>query len=504
MFKLIIAIYAAIIISGCAVTPEPFTMNDLKSAKAERLSALTKDQEPVTQAISLYEAMARAIKYNLDYKVELFEEALRVGEADLASLEMLPKLVASAGWNGRDSYNGSSSSTLLSGGGIGDVSDSVSISSERDVTDASLKFSWDILDFGLSYVRAKQSTDQVLIANERKRKVISRVIANVRTAFWRAASAQRLVMRLRSFEANIETALSASEETFNSRRTAPMVALTYQRELLEIQQQLQVMESEMSLAKMQLAALMNLSPASAYTLQVPERDKLLPQSELNPEALVDIALQMRPELRELSYEQRINRRQAQSALLEVLPNLSLFGGSIYNSNDYLYSNNWVNWGAQASWNVFNAFKYPHKKRAIELNSEFLDQRALALTMAVITQVHVGSSKYDRAKQKLKTMKRFHTVNNSIMEQIGAGYKLRKVSYQTYVRETMSNIVSEAKYDIAYAELQNSYADVIASLGQDIFGNVNTDRVSVAKLADHLKMQWELLGSAIERAENQQL
>ena len=139
----------------------------------------------------------------------------------------------------------------------------------------------------------------------------------------------------------------------------------------------------------------------------------------------------------------------------MLPNLSLFGGFNHNSNDFLFNNNWINWGASTSWNILNAYKYPKKKNVVKVNGELLDQRALALTMAVITQVHVSASQFEVAKRKLGTSMKFNKVNNHILEQAEAGHSVRKVSDQTLVRERMNQLVSEAKYDIAYAELQLS-------------------------------------------------
>jgi len=173
MLKCLFIICSVAAISACSVTTEPLTLDDLQSIKSARVEALDQDQEPVTQPITLYEAMARAIKYNLDYKVEIYEEALRVSEAELLSMDMLPQLVASAGLNNRDKYNASRSGELINNSSVGDPSDTPTTSSDRSVVDASLTLSWDILDFGLSYVRAKQSADRALIANERKRKIIS-------------------------------------------------------------------------------------------------------------------------------------------------------------------------------------------------------------------------------------------------------------------------------------------------------------------------------------------
>ena len=428
----------------------------------------------------------------------MFEAALRTSESDLANLDLLPDLVASAGFSDRNNFSGSRSSALLGDNTIGGQSLVPSTSSDRDVLTSDLTLSWDVLDFGLSYVRAKQAADSVLLANERKRKVANRIIEDVRTAYWRAVSAERLIGKLADLESDIQKALTDADEPYRQRKTPPMAALTYQRELLQIQNEIHTLHNELFVAKRQLAALMNVSPATDFTLVLPERTTQAPNLNLNPEQMVKSALMMRPELKELNYEQRINEKEATAALLDLLPSLNLFGGFNYNSNDFLFSNDWASWGAQASWNIFEAFKYPGTKRSNEAEKELLHQRALALTMAVVTQVHVSASRYEIAKKRLSTMGQYQTVSSNILEQVDSGYKARKVSYQNYVRELMNSIVAEARYDIARADLHNSYANIYASIGADSFGNINANDASVGELSAHLQSHWASLEGSLQQ------
>ena len=157
---------------------------------------------------------------------------------------------------------------------------------DRNVFDSDLTLSWDVLDFGLSYVRAKQSADRVLIASERKRRVANRIIEDVRTAYWRAVSAQRLIDKLSNLESDIETALTESDAAYRKKQTSPLAALTYQRELLDIQNTIQQMHSESFAAKRQLAALMNVDPATEFTLEMPARDSQEAGVKFNPDAMV--------------------------------------------------------------------------------------------------------------------------------------------------------------------------------------------------------------------------
>jgi outer membrane protein TolC len=489
MKRLTLVLAAGLLASGCSVTPKPLTMEELRNKSSARLAQYTVSQEEITRPIGLYEAMARAIKYNLDYKVELYEEALRSSELNLSSMNMLPELVLSAGISDRENYSGSRSSALLGSNSVGDVSLVPSTSSDKDLVTSDLELSWDVLDFGLSYVRAKQKADAALIANERKRKVANRIIEDVRTAYWRAVSAEQLIGKLNSLESDIAQALTDADESYRQRKTSPLAALTYQRELLDIQSEIQTMHNELFVAKRQLAALMNLSPTTKFTVVQPTRDVKVAVFNLDPNKLVSAAMVNRPELRELNYEQRISENEANSALLQLLPNLRLFGGFNYNSNEFLFNNNWAAWGAQASWNIFDVFRYPAHKRTNALEQELLKQRSLALTMAVVTQVHVSASRYQIASRKLETMRKYYDVTGNILDQIESGYKARKVSYQNFVREKMNSLVAEAQYDVAQADLQNAYANIFAAVGQDTFGRINTAESSVAELAEHLQSHW---------------
>ncbi|XLM21069.1 TolC family protein, partial [Chromobacterium piscinae] len=149
-------------------------------------------QEPLTAPVTLQEAMARALKYNLDYRVKLMEEAMAQRQLDLSSLDMLPKLALAAGYTARNKDNASSSQNVATG----EQSLVPSISSEKHDRTADLNLSWNVLDFGVSYFSAQQQADRVLILEQRKRRVAQQLMQQVREAWWQAAGAQRLQGRV--------------------------------------------------------------------------------------------------------------------------------------------------------------------------------------------------------------------------------------------------------------------------------------------------------------------
>lgn len=478
-------------LGACAITPAPLTQVEL-STTAERLKRdVAVDQEPVTAPIDLYEAMARALKYNLDYKVSMMEEALKSREMDLASYDMLPQLVANAGYAGRNNFSGASSLSLISGR----QSLEPSTSSEKDIFAADLSLSWDVLDFGLSKIRAEQAADQTLIAQERRRKVAGRVIEEVRTAYWRAVSSQRLLEKLGELEASVQETLDNSERLAERRLSAPLTALTYQRELIDIQANIRQLQRELVISKAQLGALMNLEPGTPFALVMPDRGVAMPTVNYASDDMMLSAIRNRPELREVAYLQRINTKELDAAALSALPSLRGFIGLNYDSNDFLYNGNWLNYGARASWNLLNLFRLPAQKRAIGAEADLIRQRELALAMAVMTQVHVARAQFNHRILELDTASRGYNVQNKIMRQIDSGFRAGAMSKQTMLREEMNTLVSEVKYDISYAEAQNAYANLYAAIGLDSFGPDVSGREDVATLANSLRGLWDRRAAA---------
>jgi outer membrane protein TolC len=476
---------ASLTLAGCAVKPEPLTFAQLQTISDKNLSRVTANQEPLAGPVTLYQAMARALKYNLDFKVEIMQKSLRVTELNLAHYNFLPAVVANSGFASRNNYLSTGDLDLTSG-----ITHAPRTTSQEQRTQSSdITFSWNVLDFGLSYIRAQQSADKVLIAEEAKRKVIQRIIEDTRTAYWRAVSSDRMVRKLAALETRTKTALANSHKLLKSEAESPTAALTYQRELIEIVRASQKLQRELSVAKTQLAALMNLEPGSNFDLAGDAINAAPPSLAVDAEDMLQAALLNRAELRDVQYQRRINDREARAALLELLPGIQLYAGSNYDSNKYLDNNQWLNWGAKASWNAMRVFQYPAKDEVINAQDKLLDARALALTMAVMTQVHVSRIRYLNTSKELRTARDYYDVQSRLLTQMRKEMAAEKISEQTLIREELNTLVAEAQRDIAFSGVQNAYANVFASVGLDPYSNRFDMAMSVADLSAELKGLW---------------
>ena len=483
-----IALTLSLTLAGCNVATDPFTAAEVEAYAFAAADTATADQEPLDGPLSLYEAMARALKYNVDHRVEMMNVSLGRANARIARAAMLPDLVANAGYVGRSDDAASFSRGFPSG-----VRSTGATSSFRDGVAADLTFSWHVLDFGLSYVRARQAADRALIARERQRKIVQRIIADTRTAYWRAVSAERLLAGFGRLQGRVERALASTRALTAAGATSPIAALTYERELVAIKERIIALQRELRTARLQLASLVNIRPGTPYRLDVPPRR--LPDLEFDAprDDIVRLALRQRPELRELGYQDRINLAETRAAMLELLPGLTGYAGLNADSNDLLVSSNWVSYGAKIGWNAMKVFKYPARKAGIEAKGALIEAQAKATAMAIMLQVEVARVRYGLARQAARAAAEHNGVQRKLLRRIEGSARSGVASEQTLVREKMNALVAEAQYDIAYARLQNAYAALFSSVGEAPYSRTISPDMSVAELTTILRETWRERG-----------
>jgi outer membrane protein TolC len=472
-------------LTACAVNPEPVTADIVSNFVADKSARLTEGQERIGRSIDMYEAMARGIKYNLDARVAAFEESLRIEESKLSSMDMLPRLVANGASTSRDSISSSSSRSILSGR----ESLEPSTSQDRNSVTGDLTFSYNILDFGLSYLRANQAADKALIAEENRRKVANRIIEDVRTAYWRAIAAQKLASRIPAMEARIRQVQKANSALRAAGQTSPVSALTFEREVIDLQREMRRMETELGSAKIQLASLMNIDPGTSFALVQPRRDRTRLAVPGTGPQMVQAALNNRAEIREMIYQKRINDTEAKAALLELLPGIQAFVGANVDQNSFLTKGNWIGWGARASWNLINLIRYPQKAEVIASQDKLLDQKAMAAVMSVMTQVYVSRARFYHTGNELSVANSYEGVQAQLLNQVRAESSAGKVSDQTVLREQMNQLIGSVRADLAYANWQNAYASVYASIGVDPYASVVSPNSSVSEVSQQIRSSW---------------
>ncbi|MBK1670373.1 transporter [Rhodovibrio sodomensis] len=449
-------------LGACAIQPEPLTRDETQARIETDLQAMFSEQEPIDGPLTLYEAMARAVMYNLDHRVEVMNEAISQHQLDLSRYDLLPRVVAESGYRRRSNVNASSSENVETGV----QSLAPSTSEERDSFTADLNLTWNVLDFGVSYFTAQQQADRAMIAYERRRKVVHGIIQDVRAAYWRAVAAQRLQARVGPLLARVEAARANSERIEELRLDSPLNALNYQRTVLDAKRQLQTLRQDLALAKIELATLMNLPPDRDFELEMPADDVVLGRLALQPAELEQLALAYRPELREQDYQSRVSATETRKALVRFLPGLEVFSGLHYDSNDFLVNQNWADYGVRVSWNLLNLLSAPARFEQAESQEQLVAARRQALSMAVLTQLYVAYGGYRQAEELYRTNQEVADVEKRILEQLRTNQAAANGGELAVIRGELNALVAQLRRDLAFARAQNALGQVYLTVGAD--------------------------------------
>ena len=453
---------AALVLAGCSVTPKPLTLAEHAERVSKDVVSLFAKQEPVTGAITLEEAMARAIKYNLDHRLKVMENALASHQLTSANLSMLPSLTATAGYSGRNNFAGSNSNSLTTN----QESLESSSSSDRDSKTFDLSLTWNVLDLGMSWVRANQQADRLLITEERRRKVIHNIIQDVRSAFWSALSADRLLAKIAPLSIRVNTALENARKAQNGGAEEPLSALRYRRELLETLRQLKVLHRELNAAKTRLAALMNLKPGVNYAISSTGLTDDAPNFKVDIDRLENLALVHRPELREETYQDRISHNDVKLAYLNMVPGLELNTAWNADSNSYAWEQTWFSWGSSITANLVNVFTGPQRIDMAEARTNVVKTRRLALSMAVMSQVHVSVAGYTQALAEFETSNEINQIERDILAKVTANVSAGSGGERASIRAELQSLLAELRRDLALARVRNAVGRIFVSVGAD--------------------------------------
>jgi len=498
LVKISLIISLGALISCAKRSPEPLSSDViLKSAKGDLAKIQNiKEQNDLLKKglkVDLYTAIALAIENNKDLKVKILETSLSYKRIEDVEFDMLPSMTANAGYTGSDRYKATTSATVPSSDKAGSMGSSYSTSRERDVNEQDIGFSWNILDFGLSYIRAGQSSDRYLISKELERKAASNIKRDVVRAYWNALSANKLIKRYDPLLIKVNKALNDSQKIEELLLQKPMDALLYQKELLDIQRALQTQKQSFVNAEIELRSLMGLLPNEKITLV--ETD--LPLNELNMklDEMENYALVNRSELMENRYEEKISIAETKAGMRSLLPGLNFNASWTSSSNDYLMNKTNFEYGSSIGANLLNVFRAPKIEKINKKNTEIIQEQRLALSMAVLSQVHISNIEYQMALEEYETSKRYYDVSRKITQQVRNAQKIARFGELELIREEASLLVAELRKDIAFSKVQFSIAQVYTSVGIDVtdLESNNSADISTKEYAQIIRKNFKLSG-----------
>jgi outer membrane protein TolC len=491
LFKATIFMSLILLVGACSQTPEPLIKEQVQLSSQEDYEYLKETSENAPLEIDLYQAIAIAIKNNRDLRLNLMDSALSQDQIDVVKFDMLPKLSANAGYKVLEQHPASTSAAIVAEPSGGELKAAEAIADDPSYTvsqdargrTADIGFTWNALDFGLSYVRAGQQADKYLISKELERKAIHNLTKEVIYAYWKTLSADELLAEINPLMERVNAALDDYEYIEELLISSPMDALLYQKELLDVLQILNTQRRALMDSRAQLSKLLGLLPDQEYILV--ETDQPLTELDMSLEEQEEAALFSRPELLEVRYQEKVTAQEARASMLSLLPSLKFNATWSYDSNKYLLNKDNTEYGAVFGANLLNIFQAGNINDVNKINEKLIEEQRLAISMTVLSQVHIANINYAQTLREYSNAKHYLNVAQRINDLISNAQKISRFGELELIREEASLLVSRLRNDIAYAEMQYSLGTLYSSVGMN-FTPDNLSEISDADLAIALR------------------
>ncbi|MBF0415825.1 MAG: TolC family protein [Magnetococcales bacterium] len=440
------------------------------------------EQKLPDKPLSLHEAMARALKYNLDLRQKNMEEALSRKQGEVTELEMLPRLVTSAGYSSRSPEDASISKSVLSGS----VSKEASVSSDAISKNGDLTLSWNWLDFGVSYFQTRQDGNKALVQHEYRRKAAHNLIRDVRFAFWKATAAQSLENNLNAIRKESEQALEEARTAEQEGLRSPTYSLQFQLGMMETMRQIEKSLAELSQSREELALLIHLPPGTPYQLRDDSNTMMTSLgASVTPETLEQIALSSRPELLIERYQGRIEADETRKAIARLFPGLEFNLSKNYDSNSYLVNQHWAQVGARLSWNLLRTFTGQSQLDLSKERENVVRTRRLVAHMAVLSQTRIAYQEYRTSEKMLHRAIIESAIRQRMQNHAADRSALGLESQLSYVHAAAAYLLGRIQQYEAYARYQSALGHLYATLGLDPLQD-GSEHEEIDQLVRHLQ------------------
>ena len=467
---------------GCFTTPKHLQVDEqLQMLSEDRIKA-QKNVEPVGSLLSFNEAVARGLKYNLDHRAKLLEQAIALGAYDLSKFDMLPKILTTAGYNYRNNFF----ITDARGAYTGNPSlNEPFVSSARESSQYGLALNWNILDFGVSYFTARQNADRILVASERRRRTMHVLVQDIQSAYLRAAAAQKLKNDIEATIKDATDALESSRKGEVRGLKSPLEALRYQKTLLDNIKILSLIDQDLSTARIELNQLINLPAKSNFKLEDPD---LLPVPHAYTNAQVEDfelrAMVANADLKESIYNARIAVQETRKSLLRLFPSLTFNTGPQRSTNSYYINKEWVESSANISFNFWNLLSAPAAINNATQNKELAAQKRMMMQMAILSQVHLSKIQLGNTNALYQQSSQIDTVDKRIAEITTQKFQQGKASKAEKVSADSSYIISKLRKYQALSQLFAASGKMQATTGLEPHFK-SLDEVSLPELTSRV-------------------
>lgn len=468
----------ALTMPGCSPYGAPDIYGERLAAAQEEMDAWGDGNLSPQAGFSVEAAIEYALQNNLSVRAAELEYAIEQEAKTGAALKMLPSLNANLNATNRSRYNASSSQSLATG------SESLisSYSRERFTAPMDVSLAWSIVDFGLSYVRARQALDRELMAQQNLRRLRQQIAMDTFIAYYRLRAAEDIMRECAPLEDAIKLQLSIIQDGARERNFSKTEEARRSMPLLIGLRTLGEFTKERQSALLALAKAMGVPRPRDIEIGQEDGDwtAKLPEIDLDrPEELMEKALAFRPELYRADSEARISRLDARAALLQMAPNVTLSASLNHDEDRFLAYHNWTEAAFRVSWDLLRLpAKYRDAKTA-EQRAELTALRKRVTAASIMIQVNLALVEFAEQGERMELLDRIEANRRVIVEGMEDNLATGKGHAGDLLGEKLRHITDYSNKYWAKSSYMAAYARLVCAMGLDggLSGGIPADQRS---------------------------
>lgn len=450
-----------ILCSGCAKV-EPAAEIRIENAETDMEDLLSFDEtvdDLLDEPLTLEDVLRIVLCRNLDLLAQEYELAVQEETARAEHLRMLPPLTIDGVYQVRTKNTAALAKILSSPL----QPTQAQLSSTKETHQFDIRDTLNLIDFGLAYFKTKQEKYRSLIIDQQHLRFRQKLIFDTIEAYWRAIAAQKLLAETQDIMERSRRLQQSLHKMTDLRVISKVQGLEAESKMYDAELQIYVVKHQYDVAKEELSAFMGLLPGTLYELA--DIDLTVENIDLGNIALLEEqALASRPELAVKDQEERIARESVRMAILQMFPNASMFEDYNGDGNPFLIYHYWFSAGIRATWNLFNIPLQWHYKSAARFQEEQARQTRLALSIAVLSQVHLAHLGYIDALNFYKLTKENFEVKDNLAKAAAEELRIGEFSGVVALDFASEAIISRITTLRAYANLQIAIEQINYAVG----------------------------------------
>lgn len=416
--------------------------------------------------LTLNKAISVGLENNLDYRINKMMADIKNEKVLADKFRMLPDLNVDGRIRRRDEHNQTEYVNLETG----ETSLGQSVSEELTSKVISASLSWNILDFGISYFRARQSFYDAEVKRMEIIRQAQTLALDIAIAYRKAALWEKDLMRIREIEDEVKIYRNKLAQMVDQKRMDPMEVKKMEKKIADLSVTAGRMQVELSNARTELCRLMGVHPMTSFEIDgeaFQDALEAIPDpKDLDPEKLELISLKNRLELYAEDLRVKIQQDEAKAQLLSMFPGISFTNTHNYDDNKYLKNNYWYTIGTSVMWNLFSIpSKYVNWKMQ-EGHIEVKKLERVMLTAGVIVQAHMALHDFRAKKKMFQLQNDSFVLSKELLDMSKEHHELGRLSDAALTEQMIENAATKLVRDRSLMDLLNAYDALLVALGLD--------------------------------------